>query len=112
MCMKCYRKILNILKAKFPEYKVSVRRVKLPNTLYGDCSLINNKKKRREFFIRINNVLNEESAIDILVHEWAHILAWDAPGDDHGEAWGKAYSKVYRIYLKEYVEAYNNDIFF
>jgi hypothetical protein len=46
--------------------------------------------------------------IDILVHEWAHILAWDAPGDEHGGAWGRAYSRVYRIYLKEYVEAYNN----
>lgn len=106
--MKCYRKILNILKSRFPEYHVNVRRVKLPETLCGDCCLINGKKKRKEFLIRINNELSEELAIDTLVHEWAHILSWDAPGDEHGGAWGFAYSKVYRIYLKEYVEAYNN----
>jgi len=110
--MRCYRKILGILKAKFPEYKVSVRRVKLPDTLCGDCRLVNGKRKIKEFHIRINNHLNEELAIDTLVHEWAHILAWDAPGDEHGAAWGRAYSRVYRIYLKEYVEAYNDGTFF
>ena len=110
--MRCYRKIVSILKAKFPEYKVSVRRLRLPDGLCGDCALINGKRKRKEFRIRISNRMSEEMAIDTLVHEWAHILAWDAPGDEHGPAWGRAYSKVYRIYLTEYVDAYNEGTFF
>mgnify|MGYP001354812276 CR=1 FL=1 len=107
--MKCYRKIVQIIKKNFPEYKVSVRRTKLPDTLCGDCRLVNGKKKRKEFLIRINNRLSEDLAIETFVHEWAHVIAWHAPGDDHGCHWGRAYSKVYRIYLNEYVEVCNSD---
>jgi hypothetical protein len=64
------------------------------------------------FRIRVSSRLSEWSAIEVLVHEWAHALAWDAyknvpywpwaPVAEnqkpfHGDAWGRAYSKVYRV---------------
>lgn len=76
-----------------------MRRLKLSPDRYGDCT----HEGRKKFTIKIQNNLNEEHAIDIFLHEWAHILAWNEPGDDHGAAWGRAYSKVYRIYLKDFL---------
>jgi Zn-dependent peptidase ImmA (M78 family) len=99
--MQQYRKVVNILKKHFSEYKLTVRRLPLPDTLFGDCKLINKKKK--EFLIRINKDLDEDQAIFIFLHEISHCEAWFHPGDDHGLAWGKAYSKVYRAYLKYYI---------
>lgn len=99
--MREFRKVVNLFKRKFPEYNTSVRRVRLADGLYGDCS----HKKSNQFRIRINNILSEPVAIDTFVHEFAHILAWNKPGDDHGAEWGKAYSRCYRIFLKDYVES-------
>lgn len=97
--MKDYHQIVRLFKSKFHEYKVQVRRLKLAKDAYGDCT-----RWRGKFTIKISNELDENHAIDIFLHEWAHILAWDAPGDDHGAAWGKAYSRVYRIYLKDFLK--------
>lgn len=97
--MKNFRKIVNLFKSKFPEHTVSVRRTHLPDSLQGDCSM-----KGNQFLIRINNHLQEDQAIDTFLHEWAHVLAWHNPGDDHGSEWGKAYSRVYRLFIKEFVE--------
>lgn len=40
---------------------------------------------------------------DVLVHEWAHLWAWQLglpEGEDgHGASWGRAYSEVYRALL-------------
>jgi hypothetical protein len=105
--MQYYRKLVNILKATYPEYNVSVRRLKLSDTLHGDCTLLH--RKTNKFLIRINNALDENLAAETLTHEWAHILAWHSPGDEHNIAWGKAYSIIYRIYLAEYVEAINEE---
>lgn len=54
-----------------PAYPVTVRRVKMKG-LDGDCMLENKK-----FYIRINNQMSEGSAIDTLLHEWAHARAWN-----------------------------------
>jgi hypothetical protein len=77
--------------------------------------LVNGKLKIKEFHIRINNHLSEELAIDTLVHEWAHAMAWPKverklfPSPlrrhiehnerfGHGPEWGFAYSKVYTAF--------------
>jgi Zn-dependent peptidase ImmA (M78 family) len=72
--------------------RIEVRRVKMPKGLYGDCSY-----RKRRFYIRINNKLPEVSAIDTLLHEIGHCLAWH--DDNHGRDWGAAYSRAYRYYL-------------
>lgn len=96
--MENYRKLVKLFKRKFPEYNVNVRRLSIRTDHSGDCSYVNGK-----FLIRVQKNLSEVAAINIFLHEWAHILAWHAVGDDHGIAWGKAYSKVYRIYVKDYL---------
>ena len=54
------------------------------------------------FIIQINRDLPYHFAIETLLHECAHAMAWDKDQQDHGLNWGKAYSKIYRIYLKEF----------
>ena len=98
--MQNYRKVVGIFKRKFPEYRVNVRRVRMPHGLHGDCS----RKSGNHFLIRIKSELPEDVAIDTFLHEFAHILSWHKPGDDHGIDWGVAYSKVYRIFLREYID--------
>lgn len=110
MGYQSYKKLVSVLKKKCPlAYPVSVRRVALTN-LDGDCTL--GKKK---FFIRINKEISEESAIDTLLHEWAHARAWNHLHDSlnwdefekrsHDASWGVAYSEVYIIYEQCYLPA-------
>ena len=110
---RAYRKLVSVLKKRCPvAFPVSVRRVKLFN-LDGDCSL--GKKK---FFIRINQGLSETSAIDTLLHEWAHARAWSHFHDSldwtefeersHDASWGVAYSEVYRIYEQHFLSVEND----
>ncbi len=102
---KVYKKLVSTLKKKCPlAFPTSVRRLKLTD-VDGDCSL--DKKK---FYIRINKDLEEGSAIETLIHEWAHGRAWNHLHDSldwnefqersHDAHWGVAYSEVYRIYEK------------
>lgn len=110
---KSYRKLVNLLKKKCPlAYPVSVRRLKLTD-LDGYCSLDSKK-----FFIRINYSLDESSAIETLIHEWAHARAWNHLHDklswsefeeiSHDASWGVAYSEVYRIYEKSFFDSNSN----
>ncbi len=64
----------------------------------GDCTL---NRKKGSFLVRIEKSLSETAAIETLLHEVAHCLAWDKDYDeDHGPSWGKAYSVVYRKFLE------------
>lgn len=112
MDYRAYRQLVCILKKKCPAaFPVSVRRVRLVD-LDGDCSL---GKKR--FFIRINREISESSAIDTLLHEWAHAIAWNHLHDSldwqefekrsHDASWGVAYSEVYRVYEQCYLTSVN-----
>ena len=65
--------------------------------------------------------MEEPQAVECLLHEWAHALAWNfsldrlskMPGVDpavfdracHDEAWGCAYSRVWRAYQEVIREA-------
>lgn len=98
--MALYRKVLNFLKAEFPaDFPVSIRRLKLSNRLDGDCLLMED-----HYRIRINRALSENEAIDTLIHEYSHVLAWNRCNTDyHCNEWGKAYSRIYRKFLKVFV---------
>lgn len=99
--MKTYKKLVRFLKDSFPQdYPVSVRRVKMSKAYDGDCEL-----KKKYFLVRINNRLPEHVAIDTLLHEYAHCVAWNkCMVDHHCSEWGKAYSKIYRAFLKEFLD--------
>jgi hypothetical protein len=68
------------------------------------------RRLKSQFRICISRDLSEESAIELLIHEWAHALAWPRKADFlassrltraqrqkpfHGAEWGEAYAKVY-----------------
>ena len=88
-----------------PRLPVRVRRMKLD--LDGYC-----EKREDKFLIRINRKLKETEAVDVLLHEWAHAIAWTSSFDRlsyerfcetmHGPEWGVAYSKVYRLFEKHF----------
>ena len=91
-----YRKLLSYLKVKLPiSRKVIVRRMKLPQGSDGDCSAV-----RGKFLVRISNKLSDGMAMETLIHELGHCLAYNRHGNEHGIEWGKAYSLVYREFLK------------
>lgn len=102
---KKYNKLLYMLKKHAPAaYPVSVRRKMLPKQLEGMCW-----KESKKFCIHICTKLDEARAMDVLLHEWAHAIAWNNLLDSvktdeefhrlsHGPEWGVAYSKVYAVY--------------
>ncbi len=106
-----YRKLLNILKRKFPAaFPVSVRRHRIPSNVHGRCY-----KQGKKFYIQIANHLGEHAAMDVLVHEWAHARAWnhrlDAAVTDedfnklaHDAAWGVAYAEIYSAYEQLFIQ--------
>ena len=97
--MKRYNDLHNLaryLKTQFlPNTPVQIRRLRLENDRWGDCDFDGKKYK-----IRIDNRVSEQYAIFFLMHEYAHILAWDKQQKDHGTSWGIAMSKIYCAYLK------------
>jgi len=78
----------------------------------GDCCVVKGK-----FQIRVCRDLNESQAVDVLLHEWAHAISWEACVGKaanirrlseyeferlaHGPRWGLAYSKVYWCYTSD-----------
>lgn len=89
---------------------VVVRTSWLPSDMLGRCA-----RRKSRFVIQLNAALTEHDAIETLLHEWAHALAWSFSLDrlartprlsplkfeqaSHDEAWGCAYSRVWRAYL-------------
>jgi len=90
-----------------PAMPVLVKFSKLPANKLGQCA-----RRRARFVIHLNSELSQNQAIDVLIHEWAHALAWNYSLDklvktasrelfdevSHDETWGCAYSRVYRIH--------------
>lgn len=58
-------------------------------------------KDRRRFTITIDKKLSVYETEHVLIHEWAHVLAWRPHhplAGDHGPDWGVWYSLAYRKY--------------
>lgn len=93
--MQAYRKLLRRLKAVYPQYSVSVRRVRVSRKIQGDCA-----KRGKRWQIRIAAHLDEQAAMDTLTHEFAHVPSWPewvATGE-HGPSWSEHYRFCYRVY--------------
>jgi hypothetical protein len=80
-----------------------VRRTSVSKNIFGECILISSRG-RKEFLIKIDRNLDEETAVFVLLHETAHCDSWNKEKNDHGLEFGKAYSKIYRYYLKNWIE--------
>lgn len=89
--------VLRTLRQELPTKKpVFLERLRLTG-MDGYCI-----KHRRKFSIQIDRMMNEDHAVDVLLHEYAHALTFGYDGDDHGMRWGKAYSKVYRCWARNF----------
>lgn len=52
-------------------------------------------------WVVVHRDLKSDALVDALIHEWAHLRAWDRHGrriEDHGPEWGEAYAEVYSAY--------------
>ena len=81
---------------------VEVVRAKVPSNIYGDCHLVASIKNPR-FQIRVSNAVPQNVAYDILIHEWAHCLAWNIGNKnvtDHSPEWGVAFARVYCVVME------------
>jgi hypothetical protein len=107
-----FNQVVRFLKKKLPaQYKVSVRRKFLSGDTAADVGLENHKTKGKYFLIRIDKRLQNDAAILILLHEWAHVLTWTNDAEwlkgeedwkkDHDRRWAIAYCKVYNTFYEE-----------
>ena len=105
-----FRSLVQKLREQCPTGKpVVIRTSWMHSAIQGACI-----RRKSRFVIRLNNRLDEQEAIETVLHEWAHALAWNysldrlagEPGTSmeafnaasHDEAWGCAYSRVWRVY--------------
>jgi hypothetical protein len=93
-----------------PALPVVVRASWLPENILGQCF-----RRQKRFVVLLNDQMGEPQAVETLLHEWAHGLAWNYSLDrlakkpdltdeefqaaSHDEAWGCAYSRVWRAYV-------------
>lgn len=70
--------------------------------IWGDCEFVEKRGKRPFFSVRMSRMvpetLNWSCVWDLIVHEYAHALAWTPAHrnlKDHGPLWGVAYSMCY-----------------
>jgi len=96
-----------LLPAAFP---VVVRSAELGRETLGACHRTDDR-----FVIRLAANLKESEATDVLLHEWAHALAWthsldklvaaaeiDQEGFEaasHDAAWGCSFAQVWRVFV-------------
>ena len=76
-----------------------------PVVEYGDASLYE-VPEGNYFVLRVEKRLRWHTAIEVLLHEYAHAMAWPAgelekTHPDHSEEWGLAYSRIYRDFYDE-----------
>ena len=105
-----FRSLVQKLREQCPTGKpVVIRTSWMHSAIQGACI-----RRKSRFVIRLNNRLDEQEAIETVLHEWAHALAWNYSLDrlasepgvtpeafdraSHDEAWGCAYSRVWRVY--------------
>jgi hypothetical protein len=108
---KLFQALIRLFRKQIPPaYPVCVRRVALKH-VEGLCW-----KHGKTFHIRIDKGLSELRAMDVLLHEWAHALAWNSRLDNcttdeefnklaHDASWGVAYSQVYAVYEQDFPAA-------
>jgi len=83
--------LTNVLPVPFP---VRLRWRKMEG--FGESDVLTKKDGTRSATIDLREDLNEPLAVEVLVHEYAHLIATDYYGSSHDAVWGLAYSDVYR----------------
>lgn len=85
------------LKNTFPAQRpASVKSCKIDDKNLGTTELAGGI-----FKIEIGSGLNFQIKMEVLIHEWAHVISWFGAGheEDHPDDWGLAYARIYRSFL-------------
>ena len=111
---KKFDKAVRVLRKRCPlPVPVSIRTRKTlkcresGHDLYGQCiAYVSRRNRIKSFTIEIVRGLPFDTAMDTLLHEWAHAVDQiDNGADDdmhpHRKSWGEAYAKVLRAYIDE-----------
>lgn len=80
-----------------------VKRMRLPDDRNGECEL-RQEGKKKWFNIKIGKDLDFNHQIAILIHEWAHAMAWHAPECEataHPDEWGLCVARCYRAVIHD-----------
>lgn len=89
-----FKYALSMLRALCPtERPVMVRRIRLSSGSYGDC-----ERKKKVFLIRVNKDLTPDFQVWVLIHEYAHAMAWPYEGihdHEHTAHFGVCYARAY-----------------
>lgn len=76
--------------------------------LCGCCiAYLDTAGKITRFVIEVDSNLAPVTAIDTLLHEWAHALdqvAHGVTGEPHRNSWGKFYAQVWRVYVSKIID--------
>ena len=71
--------------------------------LCGCCvAYLDHKGNIEKFVIEIDRNMPVNTAIDTLLHEWAHAMDKEANGiplEPHRNSWGECYAKTWRVYM-------------
>lgn len=95
-----YRSMRFMKKSVRGSKPVKVRLMKISDEFDGLCiEMIDH------FLIKINKKLTTGHAIDVMLHEFAHVESWGKGIDPHGIIWGKCYSRLYRDYLNGFINS-------
>jgi len=95
-----WRTAVEDLRTELPlDYPVRVQRREVKDA-WGLATFIPDKDGEGRFAITVAPHQSFNFMLDVLVHEWAHILDWFSthePGVDHGDTWGIWYARAYRV---------------
>lgn len=110
-----YRRALHALRLECPTLlpvRVVLRREPAPVRLCGWSSVVGEKRGFRvviclrvfERGAKRPRPLHMSEIIEVLMHEWAHCLAWHSGHSDlqdHPPGWGVAYAECYRAVIED-----------
>jgi len=116
-------RVLELLREYVPvNHPVVVNTKRQLSGHWGFCKFMDSRRYQRDFrtrpkgrffYIAICSSLSEDQAMDTLVHEWAHAMAWPKLGRKlarfrfstvdmervaHGPEWGAAYGEAYTAF--------------
>ena len=95
-----WHQVANWLRHEFPAphpVDLRVENLTLPRKPieYGEAG-----KVGRRFLVRLDPRQTWLNGLDTLLHEWAHVLSWQAQLH-HGDEWALAYGRLYRAWHEE-----------
>lgn len=64
---------------------------------FGDCTVKDGKA-----VIRIARGMPRSLALEVLAHEYAHLLSHDYHGRNHDAVWAVAYAEVYKLVMGDH----------